>query len=64
MKACAGTQQGQGKAETLQAEIEQANKTMAGLKEDLATAKAETDRLRESRKVTDDETFGFAHMLN
>ena len=43
------------KAEKLQAEVEQANTTMAGLKDELVAAKNEADKLRESMKVKDDD---------
>lgn len=45
----------QSKADKLQAEIEQANKTLADMKEELAKAKAEADKLRELMKIKDDE---------
>jgi chromosome segregation ATPase len=50
--------QSQGKAEKLQAQLEQSIKDLVGMKDALAAAKAEADKLSEALRIKDEE-IGF-----
>ena len=43
------------RADKLQAELEQANRNMGGLREELAVARVEADKLKDAMKVKDDD---------